>query len=1708
MQAQAVCLLGGGGTYEVNGLTNNLPAPAYEANVSGQHVAVYFIANSYPPGTIFNVKLIGILQGPTSLTNTLERVAAFENSFFALAAGASNPAPNGSTRYTCNSQPLEFYVREPNPSFKVGPNVYHALPCTGAGIGYGINDVKYLGIRGNENGSDWSTFSVPDYDYFPGELRPLLRLDSIRAVVTNVEYTGGGTLTVGGNYNEAGFPASGVVTVSAGTPSISKVGSVTTITWYNDGSWPLADDGSIGGYAMNVNIGGSCKGGYAYLNLSYFGKKNPASDAGCVTNVVHSFTQPFDFDIFELNTYNLSGTLPGDESIKCFDIRVDVGRFIGENLYLTIPNSGPNSNYNLVSFKFGGTSYPIVNFNGGQYVRLGTLGGYAQYVNRTYQACFQYSTCANFNVPYFVSWSCSSAGPFNPSGFDCTGVSANLIIQPDPAGIQSQLLTQPPNPITLCDTLKYTVQYTSTLQGNVINGKYTVNLADGMRIAKARIRYPSNAATAQTITPSATTGIVTIPLSLHSGLANGLKGIRQAGLVNENRQAILELDFITDCNFKSGQSFTLNATGDEACGSPALNNGIINITDPTSVSGASQEYFSIFTNLNVGADSIITCETQTVTAGLTIFDEPSVPGGTSLQPGTDSLEISIPSGISYEPGSYSCTGPNCFLSPVVRGNKLIFAVPPGGINIPAGQSVAINFTFGINALGKDVCAIPGVLSLQTIRTVSGISCSTAPMNLCPGVGIVTGGTARTIVANKASLNGFTSANLYKFSNNNYEYKNGSFSLAASPLSAGQSLQMEVFCRTGGVSNATPLHSQTFAGPIATNTPVNFNGFFTGACVSDTLVFRLAPNTANNTGQCICGAKEFSVHAVSPLGKRDTTICEGKTVNLSTLTLNLSGDVITYHSTKPDAEAGTNPISMNVTPLVNTKYYIRNTNSASAYAIDSILVSVNPSPDIMPRDTSICLGSSVNLATQFTTNATLGSVAYYATYIQAVNQVAALLNLTVTPNATTRYYVRKQTSLGCFEIDSIQVSINPLPLADTKDTAICIGGSANLASLVVPNGVPAVLSFHATRADANAGVMPISTMVNPIASTSYFTRRFDAVHGCVNVDSIVVIVNPVPNVTGRDTTACLNAGGTATINLANSFSSDPIPGFISYFTSLAAAQSNTGPLPSGIVNIMAPATYFVRKTSPLGLACYSTSSMNISTAIAPLIDARDTTVCGGNSVTLTSLVSSLNATAGTLSYYVSIADANSQTNALSSTTVSPASTKKYYVRKQAASVCFDIDSISVNVTPKPNAGVDRVAVCIGSASTLTATPTTGTWTALAGNPSGAMVGTTNLGTTSVTFSPSSVGTFNFVYSAAGCTDTTSLEVSGGFDYNDLPALWPVVKTRILSCTDGSGVPSGVTGAVWAGTGVSAESGPYNGVGLDPLDDGITGPKYVVAGVGKNFTVTMNSNTTGKTVYYGLWFDWNNNGNFADDIDLNGNPAFYSGSGVTASPVTRTFVVTPPASISPTYKTRLIVADVPIAANGYVGTYDNGEVEDYETLFIVPVKLKNFNAVIQNCQIKMDWASATEEGLQYYDVQQSEDGIVFNSIARVNGKGSASAYAYSAAAQNGANYLRLKMVDRNGQIEYSRTVNLFSTCSDRTVILYPNPVSDLININLSGYKNKVTAQLHNAQGMLVFTMGLQNGNNTLPVGKFASGFYNITITDADGHTETRKINIIKK
>ena len=134
-----------------------------------------------------------------------------------------------------------------------------------------------------------------------------------------------------------------------------------------------------------------------------------------------------------------------------------------------------------------------------------------------------------------------------------------------------------------------------------------------------------------------------------------------------------------------------------------------------------------------------------------------------------------------------------------------------------------------------------------------------------------------------------------------------------------------------------------------------------------------------------------------------------------------------------------------------------------------------------------------------------------------------------------------------------------------------------------------------------------------------------------------------------------------------------------------------------------------------------------------------------------------------------------------------------------------------------------------------------------------------------------------------------------------------------------------------------------------------------------------------------------------------------------------------------------------------------------------------------EVKLEWATASEINNKGFEVEVSENGLSYQKIAFVEGKGnSTTVNSYQLAVSNpNESYYRLKQMDFDGKFSYSPIVFVEGM---ETLNVYPNPNNGAFTISVSKDKLDLPARLLNTQGIEVWR-GVQTEVKTnLPAGMY--------------------------
>lgn len=175
--------------------------------------------------------------------------------------------------------------------------------------------------------------------------------------------------------------------------------------------------------------------------------------------------------------------------------------------------------------------------------------------------------------------------------------------------------------------------------------------------------------------------------------------------------------------------------------------------------------------------------------------------------------------------------------------------------------------------------------------------------------------------------------------------------------------------------------------------------------------------------------------------------------------------------------------------------------------------------------------------------------------------------------------------------------------------------------------------------------------------------------------------------------------------------------------------------------------------------------------------------------------------------------------------------------------------------------------------------------------------------------------------------------------------------------------------------------------------------------------------------------------------------------------------------------------------------------------LPVELLSFDANLNNAQVVLTWETATEINNDFFTIEKSSTGQLFEEVLKIDGAGSSFVNIHYSAIDikpySGISYYRLKQTDFNGKSSYSNIVPVeYNPNGEPGISLFPNPSDgSAALLSLSQPEGQeIVVIVRDVAGKELFTKTfVSSGNNQLvivdPDGKLAKGAYLITVTSAD-------------
>jgi hypothetical protein len=298
----------------------------------------------------------------------------------------------------------------------------------------------------------------------------------------------------------------------------------------------------------------------------------------------------------------------------------------------------------------------------------------------------------------------------------------------------------------------------------------------------------------------------------------------------------------------------------------------------------------------------------------------------------------------------------------------------------------------------------------------------------------------------------------------------------------------------------------------------------------------------------------------------------------------------------------------------------------------------------------------------------------------------------------------------------------------------------------------------------------------------------------------------------------------------------------------------------------------------------------------------------------------------------------------------------------------------------------------------------------------------------------------------------------------------------------------------------------------------GPDYLTMGMtsrnsNDKISITFIFNYPSRISDFDIWdIDYqggNGKGSWEDEMDISakfvnmpvavratsvGSAVIVTGNNTTAMNI-RSLYGPGNGNLSPTDAAGSVFLSTDVLVTSFTITYSNGPNDDGESddhaikigsfSFCpnfshapLPVSLTSFGGFKQLSGAAMYWSAANESSLQIYELQYSTNGSSFETITSITPKGIAGGvnnYNYThkdifTGSKTGAHY-RLKMIDADGTIGYSKTVYIVNNTPDEQPKIYPNPIATGEDMIIQ-QKNIRDITITNAAGFVLFTRKYSN------------------------------------
>jgi len=198
--------------------------------------------------------------------------------------------------------------------------------------------------------------------------------------------------------------------------------------------------------------------------------------------------------------------------------------------------------------------------------------------------------------------------------------------------------------------------------------------------------------------------------------------------------------------------------------------------------------------------------------------------------------------------------------------------------------------------------------------------------------------------------------------------------------------------------------------------------------------------------------------------------------------------------------------------------------------------------------------------------------------------------------------------------------------------------------------------------------------------------------------------------------------------------------------------------------------------------------------------------------------------------------------------------------------------------------------------------------------------------------------------------------------------------------------------------------------------------------------------------------------------------------------------------------ILVSRTALTSAQLTNTFYIGSIDALQTP--LPIQLLSFSGYYTGNGIMVEWSTASEDNFDHFILERSSNGIDFESLVRITGKGGhniKTKYSHlDESALTGRFYYRLKSIDVDESFDYSKIITVIASGEMIGLSVYPNPVSNqFIHVKLNDGSPSALLVLYDELGKSQLDREVNAGDNEVPLeSNIANGIYFVRVFTTTG------------